>query len=258
MLPGHTDDFEVSLFLTETETRHSILTKHKHFRENPPNKLISNSSKLIGETNETPFDVDKEAVTEPIVLREESDDDAGPKLDSIPSVDETPHPRRGKRRRTTVTEPRAHVQADDGGDDEDDDESEELFVGPSDEDEASPIEVGSDDEDEVAPPQSKRRKKHKDGSAAEQRATSEERDDKKKMAMDISFEGFAIYGRVLCLVVKKRDGLARPGVKAGKRAAGAGASIVQPDDNKPGGQAMMENWISSTQMPNPGAEEDVS
>ena len=56
-------------------------------------------------------------------------------------------------------------------------------------------------------------------------------DDKKKMAMDTSYEGFAIYGRVLCLVVKRRD-------RKGK----GPASIA-------GGQAMMEDWITSTQMP---------
>jgi hypothetical protein len=32
------EDFEVSIFLTETSTRHSLLTKQKHFRE-PKKKL---------------------------------------------------------------------------------------------------------------------------------------------------------------------------------------------------------------------------
>lgn len=55
----------------------------------------------------------------------------------------------------------------------------------------------------------------------------EESDDKKKLAMSTTYEGFAIYGRVLCLVVKRKD-------KRGKRTEG---------------QAMMEDWIASTQMP---------
>lgn len=55
-------------------------------------------------------------------------------------------------------------------------------------------------------------------------------DDKKKMAMETTYDGFSIYGRVLCLVVKKKD-------KKGKNAAVTG------------GQVMMEDWITSTQMP---------
>ena len=61
--------------------------------------------------------------------------------------------------------------------------------------------------------------------------SGEESDDKKKMAMDTTYDGFSIYGRVLCLVVKRKD-------KKGKAPA-----------NLAGGQATMENWISSTQMP---------
>jgi hypothetical protein len=58
----------------------------------------------------------------------------------------------------------------------------------------------------------------------------EESDDKKKMAMDTSYDGFSIYGSVLCLVVKRKD-------KKGK------GPVLS------GGQAMMEEWITSTQMP---------
>lgn len=58
-------------------------------------------------------------------------------------------------------------------------------------------------------------------------------DDKKKMAMDTTYDGFSIHGRVLCLVVKRKD-------NKGQAPAGGG-----------GGQATMENWISSTQMPPP-------
>lgn len=77
-------------------------------------------------------------------------------------------------------------------------------------------------------PVSKRRK----GNMAD---GAEVTDDKKKMAMDTSYDGFSIYGRVLCLVVKRKD----------RKAKGV---------NTPGGQAMMEDWITSTQMP--AQEED--
>ena len=55
-------------------------------------------------------------------------------------------------------------------------------------------------------------------------------DDKKKLGMDTTYDGFSIYGRILCLVVKRR------GTAKGKEMAGGS------------GQAMMEEWITSTQM----------
>lgn len=55
-------------------------------------------------------------------------------------------------------------------------------------------------------------------------------DDKKKLAMRTTYDGFSIYGRILCLVVKRR------GNAKGKNLAGGA------------GQAMMEEWIASTQM----------
>ncbi|KAL8994602.1 MAG: hypothetical protein Q9188_007018 [Gyalolechia gomerana] len=55
-------------------------------------------------------------------------------------------------------------------------------------------------------------------------------DDKKKLALRTSYDGFSIYGRILCLVVKRR------GNAKGKDLAGGA------------GQAMMEEWITSTQM----------
>ncbi|KAL8946675.1 MAG: hypothetical protein Q9222_006961 [Ikaeria aurantiellina] len=56
------------------------------------------------------------------------------------------------------------------------------------------------------------------------------KDDKKKLAMKTYYNGFSIYGRILCLVVKRR------GHAKGKDLAGGA------------GQAMMEDWIASTQM----------
>ena len=55
-------------------------------------------------------------------------------------------------------------------------------------------------------------------------------DDKKKLGMDTTYDGFSIYGRILCLVVKRR------GAAKGKESSGGA------------GQAMMEEWITSTQM----------
>jgi hypothetical protein len=184
--------------LTETSTRHSLLTKQKHFRESKK-KLQSNSNKLTGDTNDAPIEVEDG----PVILREESDEE-GLNLDDLPEaeddieeslfVEEESGPRRSKR-------PRASTQAS-----------------------SSPMSSSSAFEPLVEPLPKRRR--DKDAVPAE-----EEGDDKKKMAMNTSYDGFSIYGRVLCLVVKRRD-------KKGKGPAGL-----------TGGQAMMEDWITSTQMP---------
>ena len=59
---------------------------------------------------------------------------------------------------------------------------------------------------------------------------AEDEDDKKKLALDTTYDGFSIYGRILCLVVKRK------GIVKGKELVGGA------------GQAMMEEWITSTQM----------
>ncbi|KAH8734797.1 hypothetical protein BGZ61DRAFT_490655 [Ilyonectria robusta] len=212
-----TDDFEVSIFLMETAIRHSLLSKTKHFREKLPPRMESNSTKLISETDRTAVDVDADDYA-PAVRVEEDDDDIG--LADIPAVDTV---RRSKRQRQRP-----------GRDDDDD-----IDGDASDEDEtASAIEIDSDTE---APPHKRRR-----GRAGLSDETPDEDDDKKKLAMDVSYEGFAIYGQVLCLVVKKRDGGKTP--LSSNRASGAAAS-GSVSGSRPEGQAMMENWISSTQMP---------
>jgi hypothetical protein len=67
-----------------------------------------------------------------------------------------------------------------------------------------------------------------DGSAEDtEDVPEEEQEDKKKMALNTTYDGFQIYGRILCLVVKRKD----PG--RGKQ--------MEPSP------VMMEDWISSTQ-----------
>lgn len=251
------DDFEVSIFLTETSTRHSLLYKHKHFRDTTQTRLTSNSSKLTGASREAPIDVEApaEGAEGTALVREEEPDDDAVALFDIPTLDEDettparvgspPSMRPSKRRRGRGTrlprddgedggEPDAEIlTSDDGGEGEEDGED-ELFVGDDDSDGSA-----------AAPPPAKRRR---DGARpAEHEA---QRDDKKKLAMDIRYEGFSIYGRVLCLVVKRRDGPsaggnapARAGRKSGQSAAPGG------------GQAVMENWITSTQMPEVAPDE---
>jgi hypothetical protein len=228
----------VSIFMTETDTRHSLLHKKKLFRDKDQTRLTSNSSKLVGASREAPIDVEGQgaAETDVPVLHE---DDQVISLADIPMVDETADSestnRRAKRRRLERGE-----EAESGSDDESDVEvmedpsADELFVG------------GESDESDVAidqrPPKRRKEKAAAEGDTAE-------RDDKKKMAMDISYEGFAIYGRVLCLVVK------RLGDGAGRGGTSAAPSSNKAQTGRPGGQAMMENWIASTQLPEASAED---
>jgi hypothetical protein len=233
------DDFEVSIFLTETTTRHSLLTKHKHFHDTTQTKLTSNSGRLIGATNEAPIDVDLEAAMAPITLRrEESDDeDAAVMLAAIPAaaegVEESAASRRPKRARanTTGTEQEA------GRQEETEDSELEVISSDESDDEGGPRSGGSDTPGQ---PPHKRRK--------EVAAGDGDGDDKKKLAMDISYEGFSIYGRVLCLVVKRRDVPSAVG-SSGRVASGAGGPSKTKQGGGPGGQTMMENFIISTQMP---------
>ncbi|KAI0149712.1 hypothetical protein F4776DRAFT_659611 [Hypoxylon sp. NC0597] len=258
------DDFEVSIFLTETSTRHAILTKHKHFHDTTQTKLTSNSGRLIGETNEAPIDVDAATELGPVIMREENDDeDAAVTLAAIPAADETAagnsSGRRPKRpRRNTETETGADRDA------EDQQNSDVEIVSDSQEDEEDELFVHDDPDDDVSTrsPPAKRRRGAAVAAAADSAAKAvgdgaqddNSDDDKKKLAMDISYEGFSIYGRVLCLVVKRRDGNIGSGPQQTGRSrstpAAGGSHATKPGG---GGQAMMENFIISTQIP-AGAE----
>lgn len=232
----------MSIFLTETSIRHSMLYKHKHFRDTTQTKLTSNSRKLVGASREAPVNIEDgetENQTPPPapMLRVEDDDDDVVALRDIPTLDEgapcvpTAAPKwTSKRRRGTRTgtgpPPPGNVvdEHESTGDLITSDEDHDLFVS-QDQDES--------EDDDTRPPSAKRRKD--DASAPEHETV---RDDKKKLAMDISYEGFSIYGRVLCLVVKRR------GDGANTRGKGKGGAATGGQQ-----QAMMENWITSTQMP---------
>ncbi len=73
------------------------------------------------------------------------------------------------------------------------------------------------------------------GDEDEDADTDTDTDAKRKMALDTIYDGFSIYGRILCLVVK------RLGAVKGLGKDGAGQGHGQ-------GKARMEEWIASTQM----------
>lgn len=190
------DDFEVSIFLTETSTSHAMLTKQKTFSAKP--KLESNTSKLTewmgGANTDTAIRVE-DGDEVPAVLLEEGDEEVA--LSDIPDID-TAATSRAKRSRGA------------------EDDGEHIFV------------QSDDDEQEEEPaPRKKRKTKVKDA----------EEDDKKKLGINTAYEGFSIYGRILCLIVKR---------KGVKKSVGGNAAGAQ----------MLENWVS-TQADNEGVLDDV-
>ncbi|GAB7353642.1 hypothetical protein MBLNU459_g4053t1 [Dothideomycetes sp. NU459] len=183
------DDFEVSIFLTETSTTHALLTKQKTFSDKP--RLKSTSSKLTNfgfNTADNAITIEDEGVP-PVLLEEDAEETS---LSNIPEA-AVSHPKRARN-----------------------DEDDPIFV-QSDEDE------GDDFEHQIAPP-TKRKKIRSMGAAGDEAGE----DDKKKMALSTAYEGFSIYGRILCLIVKRK------GVKKTTAAAGNAA-----------GSQMLENWVST-------------
>ncbi|KAF7506342.1 hypothetical protein GJ744_011808 [Endocarpon pusillum] len=126
------DEFEVSVFLTQLGTRHSFLTKSKTFNKS---RITGHATKLTGSD------------TQPVVIREESDDDNTP----------------------------------------------------------LPMDRTQQEEDALGA------------------------DDKKKLGLKTTYEGFSIWGWVLCLLVARKGG---PSKRRTENVAG---------------QVLMEEWISLTQ-----------
>ena len=93
----------------------------------------------------------------------------------------------------------------------------------------SDAEDGDGDGDDASPPPPAKLAKRKQRKASTADDDDDD-DDKKKLVLRTAYEGFRIYGRILCLVVKRK------GVVRGKQ-LGGGA-----------GQAVMEEWIGSTQV----------
>ena len=180
LLRIHSDDFEVSIFLTELSSPHSILTRQKQFLGKGKNTTLG--------TRDAPMEIGDDG--EVSALREE-DDDVNLALDKIPLADE--------------------VSA--GGDKPERGEDDAVSISDNSEDgneatESLPTERGTP------------------GQAKDVGANDE--DNKKKMGINTTYDGFHIYGRILCLVVKRKGG------DRGKQPAGLG-------------QVTMEDWIASTQ-----------
>ncbi|KAH7126945.1 hypothetical protein B0J11DRAFT_290256 [Dendryphion nanum] len=195
------DDFEVSIFLTELSSRHSVLTKQKTFVDRP--RLQSNSGKLTGwlttGTSDQPMVINDG--TEPVIVRGEDDDEVMD-LNDIPEAMPTGASKAKKRRRDNISE---HVSSS-----EDEHSSDDSFRFDS------------------APLTKRNRTRQRptlDTVSDDER--NEAVDDKKMLGINTSYDGFSIYGRILCLVVKRK------GVRNNM-------GIVPTSS-----QQMLENWVST-------------
>lgn len=210
------EDFEVAIFLKETSTRHSLLTKQKQFTNKP--KLKSTGKNLTGwlNSNENPITITiTDDAQAPAVLREEDDDNVV-ELQDIPEA--------------TAKIKRKTPAGDEDGDADDD----ALFVSSSDEEFFTT---------QRAKPSTKRRKVRQPSRPPSEEfppaELMDEDDDKKKLLLDTSYDGFSIYGRILCLIVTRK----------GKVDAQTGAPAI-------GGSQMMEQWVSTQAANAAGVGED--
>jgi hypothetical protein len=215
MTDSMSDDFEVSIFLTELSSRHSVLTKQKVFKDRA--RIESNSGKLTNwlttGTSEQPVLINEDA-TEPIVIREEDDEEAI-NIADIPEASNIPDSsRRSARQKRQLESADDEVLSDESGSD-----SSALFV----------------------PGRPSKRSKTSEGLAKtnEDGAAEDMVDDKKKLGLNTSYDGFSIYGRILCLVVKRR----------GVRTPGGGGPASS--------QAMLENWVSTQAAADHEDDEDA-
>ncbi|KAF1913830.1 hypothetical protein BDU57DRAFT_520876 [Ampelomyces quisqualis] len=156
-----------------------------------------------------------EDATEPIVIREEDEEEAI-NIADIPAADEIPDSSRRAARHKRQLEGAEPVTVSDGSDSD----NSALFVPGR---------------------PNKRSKTGKGPGIAEKDEESERaRDDKKKLGLNTSYDGFSIYGRILCLVVKRR----------GVRTTGGGGGPASS-------QQMLETWVSTQAIAEHEDDEDV-
>ena len=181
------------MFLTETSSRHAILTKDKRAKREKP-RLGTTKGRLVGfGTKDVPVEVGDDAAR-PIV-REQSEGEVDPPLADIPVARDAPTESASRGPQREEGDPLCVLE------ESDDEELRSRTNIPVYEVKAEPTQGVQEDGD----------------------------DDKKKIALETTYDGFTIYGRILCLVVKRR------GTARGKDLA------------RGAGPAMMEEWIASTQ-----------
>lgn len=187
------DDFEVAVFLTEASARHAILRKEKRVKTEKA-RLGTEERRLTGPgTRDVPVEIGDDGGAD--LIREESLEEKEINFTDIPTAQDND---------------RGRESSQDGGGDEED-----LFFS---------------DRSQVEDSQARHASRSLRRKTAPPLINDAGEDDKKKMALNTTYDGFSIYGRILCLVVKRRGGTEGKGLAGGA------------------GQAMMEEWIASTQM----------
>jgi hypothetical protein len=202
--------------LTDLSSRHSVLTKQKIFKDKA--RIQSNSGKLTnwlttGTSHDQPVVISEEA-EEPIIIREEEDHEPI-NLANIPEADvQNKQVRPSTRNRRARNDPSEAYMSDHS-----DSQGSDLFV---------------------PEPSTKRSKTDDPANNVDQSDVHEpQEDDKKKLGLNTSYDGFSIYGRILCLVVKRR------GVRNLAGTGGAASS-----------QAMLENWVSTQAVAEQGDDDE--
>ena len=203
----------MAVFLTELSSRHSVLTKHKSFKDHP--RIQSNSGKLTGwlttGTKDEPVLVSDDS-TVPILIRDEDPDETINLLDI----------------------PEAPVDDDDSTTSD----ASKRRKKPADVGTVSNIHDANDSD--ARPAKRRRRLSNSFGEDSEDRDALEDQDDK-KLHMRTSYDGFSIYGRILCLVVKRKDDRRSSGGMSGTPATS---------------QKMLENWVSTQAAAQQGDDDE--
>ena len=208
------EDFEVVMFLTEGLTRHSLITKQKQFGNKP--KIRSTGNKLTGWLNrandsENPITLEDDGEV-PEGLREEDVD--GPGLSNL---------------QLAVSENGAGKRNADADEDEEVADNDALFVSSDDETTFQTQRAAPAKRREGTRQQKKTRGNNDEEAEAgsgNEAAVAEDDEDKKKLGLKTTYDGFSIYGRILCLIVKRKGKKAVPGTVSG-------------------GSQMMEEWVST-------------
>ncbi|KAI5290821.1 hypothetical protein KEM54_000345 [Ascosphaera aggregata] len=182
------DDFEVAIFLRETGTRHSLVTRQKMFAESGD---VAGVSVPVGITNEEELVVHLEDIPSATDDRETESEELRPTR------------RHRKQRERSVS-------------------------------------------NEVTP---------REGSGGARPAkrvfATQCRGEDKKLAARVAYEGFSIWGWILCLLITRRKASKDPTVRAEQVPQGELEASTSFKD----GQTLMEEWIS-TQAPQELVDED--
>ncbi|KAL8690308.1 MAG: hypothetical protein Q9218_004215 [Villophora microphyllina] len=174
-----------------TETSSRHAILHKEKRAKTERPRLGTTKGRLTGPGTQDVPIEVTEIADQIVLREESQEEKILDLADVPAVDDVPS---------------QHQPAQDTS----------LFVSD-----------GSDQDSSTPVPQRRKNTSRRQAATPDEDVDNE---DKKKLGLNTSYDGFSIYGRILCLVVKRR------GKAKGKDLAGGA------------GQAMMEDWIASTQM----------